>query len=752
MMRGVAALTSCLVGVFVLVGWQKHRLDVTTSAAKAVDDSWRGAKVDPFIGSAGTGHTTPGAHLPFGMITLAPLTASQERGWEAAIKEDGWDYAAGYQRGDRAFRGVAHTATSGAGICLGLDVIVSPFRGLGSIDAEGAHPGYYSATVSDALPPATATQRFLREYSPFSTVSRVSIELAAGVRYGIHRYIFLSGDAGGPSRLFFRDANFEHVEPTTPQSLCAIEGFKTFENEWTRYKLFFHAELSTRCDEAGANREVAAKAAEEAKLPRGWRMGRIDDKRTQVQKFILLSAHPASGAKSMVELHVAISYVDAAGARRNFAAERTTWRQLRRRGRARWEEALGTVQVGHPTTRQKVTFDTALYHTMVAPYVHSDADGRFRGPDGGVHTASWKGRKFTYYTFLSTWDTYRAWGPLMCRLRPRLMLDVVRTSLLHHALVGVLPRWTYAGQETGCMPGIHSITLMWQSVAHGLTSRELDRDILSAFEDTVNGSSTFRMGFQHKRANHELREIVKNDGILFDGEGSTQTVSEALEYAIIMRCIGNMVRHVEAHRRSAGGGRGGRGGRGSRVNDARGVGEAAHERWPRRPSRRQRNGVELRVSRYERLSTVYQRLWDNATGYMGGFARRRKAADVHEPPHSRESAMTRVHEAAPLHATTHGLWTEGCALQWLFHVMHDFTGLRSLVGRSLLLERLQLLFTAACTSELPDTTGLIGCYAHGNEPSHHAIFWFFLLGRHATAYTYLEQVSVLASPRLVTLP
>ena len=35
-MRRVAALMSCLVGVFVLVGWQKHRLDVTTSATKAV--------------------------------------------------------------------------------------------------------------------------------------------------------------------------------------------------------------------------------------------------------------------------------------------------------------------------------------------------------------------------------------------------------------------------------------------------------------------------------------------------------------------------------------------------------------------------------------------------------------------------------------------------------------------------------------------------------------------------------------------
>ena len=54
-----------------------------------------------------------------------------------------------------------------------------------------------------------------------------------------------------------------------------------------------------------------------------------------------------------------------------------------------------------------------LYHTLLAPYVHSDSDGRFLGPDGGIHTAN-----FSYYTFLSTWDTYRTWGPLMCALMP----------------------------------------------------------------------------------------------------------------------------------------------------------------------------------------------------------------------------------------------------------------------------------------------------------------------------------------------
>ena len=73
----------------------------------------------------------------------------------------------------------------------------------------------------------------------------------------------------------------------------------------------------------------------------------------------------------------------------------------------------------HRSARDEVIFDTALYHAFSAPYVHSDADGRVRGPDGLLHVA----RNFTYYSFLSMWDTYRVWGPLMCRLQPQVRLS-----------------------------------------------------------------------------------------------------------------------------------------------------------------------------------------------------------------------------------------------------------------------------------------------------------------------------------------
>ena len=72
--------------------------------------------------------------------------------------------------------------------------------------------------------------------------------------------------------------------------------------------------------------------------------------------------------------------------------------------------------------------------------------------------------------------------------------------------------------------------------------------------------------------------------------------------------------------------------------------------------------------------------------------------------------------------------------------MHDFEGVRQMMTRSTLEARLDALFRTNGTTSLPDTTGLIGSYAHGNEPSHHTIFWWFLLGRAEVAEGYLSKV------------
>lgn len=90
-------------------------------------------------------------------------------------------------------------------------------------------------------------------------------------------------------------------------------------------------------------------------------------------------------------------------------------------------------------------------------------------------------------------------------------------------------------------------------------------------------------------------------------------------------------------------------------------------------------------------------------------------------------------------------YCEGNGWQWTFFVPHDVEGLASLLGGKKALEaRLDTLFSMS--SELRgdnvsgDITGLIGQYAHGNEPGHHTIYMYNRVGRPDKTQKYVNQV------------
>lgn len=89
-------------------------------------------------------------------------------------------------------------------------------------------------------------------------------------------------------------------------------------------------------------------------------------------------------------------------------------------------------------------------------------------------------------------------------------------------------------------------------------------------------------------------------------------------------------------------------------------------------------------------------------------------------------------------------YTEGNPWHYSFLVPHDVNGLiECFGGTEMFLSRLDSLFLA--DSQLnddanPDISGLIGQYAHGNEPSHHVIYLYNYAGRPDKAAERLRQV------------
>lgn len=88
----------------------------------------------------------------------------------------------------------------------------------------------------------------------------------------------------------------------------------------------------------------------------------------------------------------------------------------------------------------------------------------------------------------------------------------------------------------------------------------------------------------------------------------------------------------------------------------------------------------------------------------------------------------------PLFASHTGShYTEGNAWQYTWHVMQDIPGLiECFGGENIFTERLDSLFTMGSSLyniDVLDITGLIGQYAHGNEPVHHVAHLYNFTGK-----------------------
>lgn len=89
---------------------------------------------------------------------------------------------------------------------------------------------------------------------------------------------------------------------------------------------------------------------------------------------------------------------------------------------------------------------------------------------------------------------------------------------------------------------------------------------------------------------------------------------------------------------------------------------------------------------------------------------------------------------SPFNATeVNNFFTEGNSWHYSFTAQQDIDGLIKLYGgKEVFAKKLEELFTTSASlsgREQADVTGLIGQYAHGNEPSHHMVYLFNYAGK-----------------------
>lgn len=589
--------------------------------------------VNPFIGTAFTGHTFPGATFPLGMIQAGPQTGNYS-----------WEYCSGYFYEDSVIQGFTQTRLNGTG-CVDLgDLLVQPFSGgrRDNLDShfdkatEKASAGYYAVQLAD---------------------NNVGVEITASPHVAYHKYTFAKGEAANlladfQSGLVWQDARIHtHVldNEVNFENDRTISGF-TRRTEWVNRVYYFVIEF---------DKPVISKELLPQKNPR-----------EKASRYVLTFDMQDD---EVLQMKIALSSASVEGAKSNLAAEVPNWdfAAVHQNARQAWNDRLARVQIDG-SKDDKVNFYTSMYHLYIQPNNIADVDGKYTGPNRQI-TQSPHGK---YYSTWSQWDTFRAAFPMYTILSPELIPDFINSMLEYSEQQKHLPIWALWGQENYTMIGNHSVPMIVDAYLKGF------------------------QGFDAERAYREIKKSItesehyKSDWAVYDQFGyypydliTVESVSRTLECGFDDYCAAVFA---------------------------------------------QKLGKTDDYDFFTRRANYYKNLYDAETNAM-------------RPKDSNGQWLTPFDPYELAHADSQigGHYTEGNALQYTWHVMQDVPALIELLGgKAKAGEVLDYFFntTQASTGTLSDVTGLIGQYAHGNEPSHHVAYIYAYLDRPEETQRLVRQI------------
>ena len=128
-------------------------------------------------------------------------------------------------------------------------------------------------------------------------------------------------------------------------------------------------------------------------------------------------------SNQVVQAKVGLSYVSAANASANLAAEQSgfDFSTVQTAAHNAWNAQLGKIQIAGGTSTQQQLFYTSLYHALLHPNTVTDVNGQYMGFDNAVHTAA---SGHAQYDQFSGWTSIRArrssprsWTPRSPRTR-----------------------------------------------------------------------------------------------------------------------------------------------------------------------------------------------------------------------------------------------------------------------------------------------------------------------------------------------
>lgn len=319
---------------------------------------------------------------------------------------------------------------------------------------------------------------------------------------------------------------------------------------------------------------------------------------------------------------------------------------------------------------------TNFYTALYHLFVQPNNIADVDGKYRGVNDSIYSSPSGNYYSTLSLWDTYRAAHPLYTLLMPERVDDFVNTMLAHFNVQGYLPIWTLWGKENYCMIGNHAIPVIADACLKGFRGFDIN-EAYHAVKTTSMSTHPYSDWDIYNRYGYYPSDLLK-----------TESVSRTLESAYDDYCVAQMARMLD-----------------------------------------KKEDFDYFMHR----SSNYKNVFDTVSGFMRG----------------KDSAGNWRTPFSPLKlshfGTIGGDFTEANSWQYSWHVQQDIEGLIKLMGgKDAFEDKLDKLFSTQAdiseTGEVLDVTGLIGQYAHGNEPCHHIIYLYQFINKSSKTEELIREV------------
>jgi len=275
------------------------------------------------------------------------------------------------------------------------------------------------------------------------------------------------------------------------------------------------------------------------------------------------------------------------------------------------------------------------------------------------------GKPVRYSTF-SCWDTFRAAHPLYTILTPENVSPFVNSMVEDQKKNGFVSIWTLWGEDNQCMIGTHSVPVIVDAYLKGFRGFDAE-EAYKAIRASLRES--------HDNRRKENWDLLDKYGYYPCDVIKAESASRTLECAYDDWCAAQMAKAL---------------------------------------------GKDEDFEFFSRRAQNYRNIFDKENLLM-------RARDT-------EGRWRDPFNPFKLGFGDGNDFTEGNSWQYTWHVMHDPEGLIELFGgKKKFAERLDMLFTfperIEGQGDVSDVSGLIGQYAHGNEPSHHVAYFYQYAGK-----------------------